>query len=215
MATFLTLSRELRDIILDFVLQTPSHKQINTSLSPQAREALDGLLWWTHAHRIKSETVTGYRRPESLSLPQTNKQIHCETKERLHRFGKYLTYKLDLAIVNKQELRPTWTQVPAQVKCIPEVSVTLRNHGTRRGRASVSGFAHDGERAPLAWALLSLLDRSLLFGPIARVHVYRNKKGTPFARENGKNKCAIQKLHIDIGKSTLEELHLPGFRSAK
>jgi hypothetical protein len=80
---------------------------------------------------------------------------------------------------------------------------------------TLSGFAHDGERAPLAWALLSLADQSLLFGPIARVHVYRNKKGTPFARENGKNKCAIQKLHIDIGKSTLKELHLPGFRSAK
>ena len=199
MASLLMLTREIRDIIFDFVLQTPSHRLINLPPRSEEREILDGPLRWTEGHMIRPENVTDQRRPESLSLLQTNHQVHCEIKQRLHLLGRALNYRLDLTIVNEHELWPTWTKVPAPVKCIPEVSVALHSHGARTSRAMVSGFADIGEGAPLAWALRSLLVRFLLFGPIAR------DSGTSSSRKNCKNKCAIQRLHIDIGKSTLEE----------
>jgi len=115
----LSLPRELRDIILELV--------INAHVEPTSWPAFD------HATRKVSVGSNCLRIPvlppveqyATYGLLLTNRQLHHETKSCLRRLPK--AYALDVMMVSDNELWPTWTCCPARSKePIDFISINVR-----------------------------------------------------------------------------------------
>lgn len=105
MAGLLDLPRELRDDIIHLVLSSPITVVPNTT-----RKVTNDFVFWHDLRRVFYLASTNAYRPNSLCLLLVNRQLHAETREYLAR--KKPPFILDLAIVDKSWLWPTWRWVP-------------------------------------------------------------------------------------------------------
>jgi len=79
---------------------------------------------------VLTATPPIHAHPTATSLLATNHQLHVETKESLLRLlGKGKLYRLDLLLFQEQDLRATWTFLPAHTRHIDTVEVDLRMEG--------------------------------------------------------------------------------------
>jgi hypothetical protein len=125
---FLTLPRELRDMIIDLVLS--SHRRV-------PRDLYDELTGSRKTYHVANNVSTarvralafGQDGPTSnaLSLMLTNRQLFIETfeaRERLFKVEK--VFKMDLMFAQERAIWPTWVYVPAFSKDVDRLEVDLR-----------------------------------------------------------------------------------------
>ena len=127
MLSLLTLPREVRDIILRFVLFSESQPAPDTyddASVPARTPILDvHYLSWLKSRGVlyQPETV----KPAATPLLLTSHQLCAETRKALAIWRGY-GYTLDVMLVHERELWPTWTSIPAFARRIDALDVTFR-----------------------------------------------------------------------------------------
>ena len=113
----LSLPRELRDIILELVISAHAEPPSRPTLDDAARKASVA----TNCLQLPiSQQYSAY------GLLLTNRQLHQETKTRLRQLPT--AYSLDVMMVNRKELWPTWTCCPARsTEPIDSISINVRD----------------------------------------------------------------------------------------
>ncbi|KAF2797237.1 hypothetical protein K505DRAFT_322728 [Melanomma pulvis-pyrius CBS 109.77] len=122
MSTLLSLPREIRDIIIDLVLASPSATQAQETHYRRP-------LTLSNSAKIRNRIhVPIAQYPSGLNLLSTCRQLHAEAKECARRLK--LPYTLDLLIANETYIFPTWISCPPRTSnTISEVLVKLRLAG--------------------------------------------------------------------------------------
>jgi hypothetical protein len=162
----LSLPQELRDCILLYALITRNEPTVdfdNTTRS-QFQEPDD----LNHRARFSSKGVYYSLRPTNtaLSLLQTNRQLQNETKTILERYHKRHGnhYKLDIILLDEEDLACSWAQVPPMRREVDSLEVTFRIQGVS-GRKN--GFMdRDGSTGSSVWRLYGVVERFLRCGAI-------------------------------------------------
>lgn len=103
----LSLPRELRDIILEFVISAHVEPPRHPESDDTPRKASVG------SNCLRIPVLPPAEQYATHGLLLTNRQLHHETKTRLRRPTAYF---LDVMMVNDKELWPTWTCCPARSK---------------------------------------------------------------------------------------------------
>jgi hypothetical protein len=161
MPHLLTLPRELRDMIIDFVLASPSKRPCD---SPQNDE--QPRTDWDEYTQIPTER-SAYR-TTSFGLLTANMQLSCETRQRIESMRCKPVHQLDVMVVNGKEFLPTWINVPSLKSTrIEELQVTFRIFGTPEHLSLAPGSTGDFNHE-LAWSLYYLLWAFLRRGPTMR-----------------------------------------------
>lgn len=165
MASFLTLPRELRDLVYLAVLSSPDPAPKSPQEASRDREQISA-----SAETSFFESCTDYPSkviPASSSgLILTCRQVHEETQAAIAtlKAKDELWYHLDCMIQDERRLYPTWLLIPAVTSDIDLATVDFRLFGDRGGDRSA--FADTGSGPSLmVWSLLSLLYRFLDCGP--------------------------------------------------
>jgi hypothetical protein len=202
MVTLLTLPREVRDEILEFVIfaRTPSPKTL-ADLEAQLPKRKDPPTWsgyFGEEHPIEMLQTA----PSLLLL---NKQIHYETKELLN-LRRGITYELDVNLVCESIMVPHWTCIPLAMDIVPVIKVSLQSIGKFREDGSFRGQPVRDPRElrsstiPLYVSKLYSLLRDLLYAdPDVRLQ----------AEGLGRKGIACRVLEIDCMDPENQELLAP------
>lgn len=122
MPTLLSLPREIRDIIIDLVLASPSAKQAQETHYRRPLTLFNSAKIRNRIH------IPIAQYPSGLNLLGTCRQLHAEAKECACRLN--LPYTLDLLIANETYIFPTWLSCPPRTSdTISEVHVNFRLAG--------------------------------------------------------------------------------------
>jgi hypothetical protein len=187
-----TLLRELRDIVIDFVLASPSKTpHANSQSDEQPRECWNDI--------VQMPTDRSASRTTSYGLLTANMQLSCETTQRIRSKRCKPTHQLDVMLVGGKELRPTWINIPSLKNTkIENLEVTFRDF---------SGSTDDYSLY-LAWTMYSSLYRFLHCGPTtglftehksAKQQCSKKGKSTTMVEEKDEDKMTMVKhLHINV-----------------
>ena len=170
MASLMIIPRELRDMILSFVLleNRPSPQSIS-EIEQQDRTFPD------ERSAIYSLTDPAEYRSSTSSLLLTSKQLNAEMREVMH--GAPVNYKLDVKFLRDSYLVPTWTSIPVRSSRIDRLEATFQSLGAyqrpvkdlnlKGGPRRRDIWKRSSGRAPLhVRPFYSLLERFLKFGPV-------------------------------------------------
>ena len=140
MASLLSLPRELRDEIIDYVVQSsrPAPGKPDRDVSPTevGRVQFDDMGWWNTFTRFKGNPTLFESSPDAFEpvfagLLRTCRQLRTETLER--EATAHVPYALDLLIVNGMDLWVTWLSMPSRPSpIIDHMKINLRVSGARR-----------------------------------------------------------------------------------
>jgi hypothetical protein len=203
MPSLMTIAHELRATIIDHVLFTPyapltypnheSHQPAPHDHEPRG--------WPYGLSHTYYPTDPIHYKPNASSLLLTNKQLHCEIRDRLSR--RPLTYHIHNTIVNEADLYATWTCIPAIAGHIDNIKATftiagsqIAERGAQPSSVSVPG---DVSKQEITWCFYSLLERFFSRGasPIAS-----NNFSIPTANTQKKT-YTIGHLEIDVQDTPL------------
>jgi hypothetical protein len=195
MATLVSIPRELRDQILDHVIQ--SHQNERPALDQTFGELVENreilkspkLGSWCNTVLNIPESVT----PNATNLLLVNRQIHSETLQAIKRLNAR-TLELDVIILDEILPLPTWIHVPTSSTSLDKVNVTFRISGRydrRKEKRDSSNSSHsyskygffkgfrgsDGSGPAMDWQTYSILERFIRAGPVGTVsadHAHRH-----------------------------------------
>ncbi|KAJ4377593.1 hypothetical protein N0V83_000420 [Neocucurbitaria cava] len=189
MLSFMVLPRELRDKICTYVLFS------QTNECPDLNQTFEQLLANRTCYdkpRLKSWLDLTMSHPgdtlsNATNLLLVNHQLHAETLENIKRYGKSITYDLDIILLDEILLLPTWTHVPILTTHLEEVNVTFRISGKYDAAKELPGrkrkdddpapgpYAHFGRWKgfrigcgagyAMGWQIYSILERFIRAGP--------------------------------------------------
>lgn len=160
---FMDLTRELRDHVYGFLLQssrTPPISPEHGGARKYPNEDDEEILETCNRYPAEDLESTG------TSLQLTCRQVHDEVQEAISRLkrSKSLPYRLDLMMLDETMLYPTWLAFPALVDEIPRLEVGFRLFGDVEGKQSAMKGGCGGPPL-LIWSLFKLMERFLLRGP--------------------------------------------------
>ncbi|KAH7071282.1 hypothetical protein BKA63DRAFT_70254 [Paraphoma chrysanthemicola] len=185
MATLMSIPRELRDLILAYIIQSPiseapdiTHSFSNLTSSRKIFAAPE-LRSWNKIVLYPSSDPSA----NTTSLLLTNHQLRTETLETINRPGTN-ECDLDIIILGVILPLPTWTRIPSPSKSFEKVNVTYRisgaydenNEGRLEDNVFTRGPYHkygrykgfkggDGAGPALSWQIYSILERFIRVGP--------------------------------------------------
>ena len=119
----LSLPRELRDMILEFVISAHVEPPRHPASDDTPRKASVG------SNCLRIPVLPPAEQYATYGLLLTNRQLHHETKTCLCRLP--MTYSLDLMMVNDKELWLTSTCCPARSKEPIDISINVRESRDR------------------------------------------------------------------------------------
>jgi hypothetical protein len=161
MSSLLSIPRELRDNILDYVIRSsrcaPSKPRHDACPSDDGRTTFPDTDRWAAPHfgrTIYFESTQDGFEPVFSSLLLTCHQLRAETLERAAKVQ--IPYELDLLIVNAESLWVTWLSMPLPQSPIMErLNINVRVAGALRNRcASHAHVLTDKQFAYLAQRLV-------------------------------------------------------------
>jgi hypothetical protein len=134
MSRLLSLPRELRDIIISYVLSSQQHPPVDNSEPVTPRIELVDIKYksWRGPQSVMFEAKLQNSATHGLLL--ANRQLQAETKDALRELpGKGGRYALDVMFVEEKELWPTWLHVPVFTTDIDRLDVSIRVVGAMKG----------------------------------------------------------------------------------
>ena len=177
MPSLLDLPRELRDIIIADVLNTPRMPPAAPSKTNRA-DFIDfdhKATIETRGHGHMGAIYHEQRGTQGIfysqvSLLLTNRQISVETKSVMKSRmrsarSSSVDYILDLSVQNEMDLYPTWLQVPVITNRVSTLYVNVRLFGHLLPEEDAARFTNDGRVSGLRCSFYSLLERFLQYGP--------------------------------------------------
>ncbi|KAH7419690.1 hypothetical protein BKA64DRAFT_651414 [Cadophora sp. MPI-SDFR-AT-0126] len=165
-ATLLGIPQELRDKILAMLIPclkpAPTHQG-----DPDSREYLNDT---PSIHQTLVKYLTTIPVPDGIPTLKVNKQLRDETLALMQhlKLPSARSYRLDVMLIDGEELMPTWLYVPCLTTRVEELVANLRDLGPfshRYGRGFRGG---DGGPPWMVWCFHSLLIRFLEAGPLGR-----------------------------------------------
>jgi hypothetical protein len=129
---FLTITRELRDLVIDLVLTSHRHvpRHLNDELA--GSRILYHIVEFppTINARVNVKALTfeaGLPTSNALGLMLTNCQLFKETSAARDRlFAKEKVFKMDFMLAHERELWLTWVNVPAFSKDVDRLEIDVR-----------------------------------------------------------------------------------------
>ncbi|PVH69447.1 hypothetical protein DL98DRAFT_598658 [Cadophora sp. DSE1049] len=162
-ATLLGIPQELRDKIL--ALLVPRVEPAPTDQGdPDGRDYLNDT---PSINKRRVKYLTTIPLPDGIPTLKVNKQLRDETLAVMQhlKLPGARSYRLDVMLIDGEELWPTWLYVPCLTTRVEELVATLRDFGPsshRYGRGFRNG---DGGPPWMIWCFQSLLIRFLEAGP--------------------------------------------------
>lgn len=152
-SSLLALPRELRDEIIDYVVNA-------LRPAPNLDQELPGHLEGRRGHNgCYYETSEGATRPQFYGLVWANHQLRAETLERA---GKvHVPYKLDILVFDSSHMLFTWLSIPYQIgPMVGELCINVRFQ-----KSSFDGPGPSLHALELEDKVETFLNRFLAFGP--------------------------------------------------
>lgn len=126
MLSFMSLPRELRDQICEYVILSPARQP--RAPNQTTEEMLDGYVTYNFPQLLVGPGAS--YRPQAIvsnatKLLLVNQQLRTETMEMLERM-RSIVYDLDIAMTDNGILAATWINVPVLSTKIKQLNVTFR-----------------------------------------------------------------------------------------
>jgi hypothetical protein len=127
MPSLMTIPRELRDQICEYVILSPARQP--PSLDQTAEELLDGYVTYKNP-KVFSGPGASYQPRASVSnagkLLLINQHLRAETTEMLERMRSNVVYDLDIVMTEDGIMAATWISIPFLTSEIEQLNVTFR-----------------------------------------------------------------------------------------
>jgi hypothetical protein len=199
MHSLLDIPQELRDKILDLVINTsdnPAPENPHAAGDYVELKDFQYKSWTSGTHVLYPKKPV---RLTTLSLLLVNCALYHQTRAALKRNPQ--RFELDVMLVEEHQLWATWVQIPSYRAKVDRVHVSFRLFPvTKPGPGGYTGFKMaTGAPPAIYWQLHSLLERSLIRGPVSRSSVV---DGPP----NWKGFSCIEVLELDVISPTGVEI---------
>jgi hypothetical protein len=220
------LPRELRDQILDFVVMVEPHRAPLRNLTSEMR------LVDEERHEVNDIPYKSKNRGAGVFYTNdlgrfrlfptllVSHQLHAKTLAAIDRLPTKHSYRLDIAVVNGDQLWPTWLSIPALTTQIDHVYATIRtceliNHLRDADDFFVGGFLSGYERPKAAWAFYDLLEQFLTVGPSTQEPDLWSSRAWGETRRTSIKTLDLDAITIDVSKlrdfPTNGDFHLPSY----
>lgn len=193
----LSLPRELRDMILEFVISAHVEPPTCPALDDTPRKASVG------SNCLRLPVLPPSEQYATYGLLLANRQMHQETTTCLRRLP--MAYSLDVMMVNHKELWPTWTCCPARSKePIDFISINVRE--TRDRPALYLKRLHDILLEQASFASLLEYVASVCC-PGHRIRIVKLNLHTPTVSEHAPHISTVKLDWLGWRANSIRQMH--------